>query len=64
MGFIGLTFADLTVNFGGLRQGLLRILITAAAIIFFIVTAVTQVCCGCFPPCCSYSRLAIRMAMA
>lgn len=42
LGFVGLTVADLVVNFGELRTALLRLVITAAAIIFFIVTAVSK----------------------
>lgn len=43
LGFVGLTVADLAMNFEDLPSALLRLTITAAAIIFFIVTAVTKV---------------------
>ena len=43
MGFVGLTIADLTINCGNVIHMLLRLVIVVAAVIFFIVTAVTKV---------------------
>lgn len=43
MGFVGLTLADMAINSGDLLQILLRLVIILAAVIFFIVTAVTEV---------------------
>lgn len=43
MGFVGLTIADLTLNCGEWIHVLLRLIIILAAVIFFIVTAVTKV---------------------
>ena len=43
MGFVGLTVADIAINSGDLLQILLRLIIILAAVVFFIVTAVTKV---------------------
>ncbi len=43
MGFVGLTVADIAINSGDLLHILLRLSIILAAVVFFIVTAVTKV---------------------
>lgn len=43
MGFVGLTIADIAINSGDLPQILLRLIVILAAVIFFIVTAITKV---------------------
>lgn len=43
MGFVGLTIADIAINSGELTQVMLRLAIIAAVVIFFVVTAVTEV---------------------